>query len=99
VQCRFVGCTFAKADGRQRPLGLPALEDKIVQSMVSQIPTAIWEEEFPGFSFGFGPGLGSYQALAALPGDRHPGKASELVLDADIGGSMPPCPTNGWSVY
>jgi retron-type reverse transcriptase len=45
-----------KADGRQRPLGIAALEDKIVQRAVGTVLNQIWEEDFPGFSYGFRPG-------------------------------------------
>ena len=55
-----------KTDGRQRPLGIAALEDKIVQSAVVQVLNQIWEEDFPGFSYGFRPGRGQHQALDAL---------------------------------
>ena len=74
-----------KADGRQRPLGIPALEDKIVQSVVSQILTVIWEEEFVGYSYGFRPGRDAHQALDALAvGIQSCGV--NWVLDADIRG-------------
>jgi RNA-directed DNA polymerase len=74
-----------KADGRQRPLGIPALEDKIVQSVVAQILTAIWEEEFKGFSYGFRPGRNAHQALDALAVGIQ-GQRVNWVLDADIRG-------------
>lgn len=74
-----------KADGRQRPLGIPALEDKIVQSVVSQILTAIWEEEFLGFSYGFRPGRSPHQGLDALAVGIQE-KRVNWVLDVDIRG-------------
>ena len=55
-----------KTDGRQRPLGIAALEDKIVQSAVVQVLNQIWEEDFLGFSYGFRPGRGQHDALDAL---------------------------------
>ena len=55
-----------KADGRLRGLGIPALEDKIVESVVAQIFSVIWEEEFLGFSYGFRPGRSPHLALDAL---------------------------------
>jgi len=55
-----------KADGRQRPLGIAALEDKIVQSAVGMVLNPIWEEDFLGFSYGFRPGRGQHEALDAL---------------------------------
>jgi RNA-directed DNA polymerase len=55
-----------KADGRQRPLGIAALEDKIVQSAAVQVLNQIWEEDFLGFSYGFRPGRSQHDALDAL---------------------------------
>jgi group II intron reverse transcriptase/maturase len=72
-----------KADGRQRPLGIAALEDKIVQSAVVQVLNQIWEEDFLDFSYGFRPGRGQHDALDAL----YVGITSKrvnYVLDLDI---------------
>ena len=55
-----------KADGRQRPLGIAAIEDKIVQAAVAAILTPIYEAEFLGFSYGFRPKRNQHQALDAL---------------------------------
>ena len=55
-----------KADGRQRPLGVAALEDKIVQHAVGRVLNQIWEEDFLGFSYGFRPGRSQHDALDAL---------------------------------
>src|SRR5579859_4101236 len=55
-----------KADGRERPLGIAALEDKIVQRAVVEVFNAIYEEDFLGFSYGFRPGRGQHDALDAL---------------------------------
>jgi RNA-directed DNA polymerase len=55
-----------KPEGRQRPLRIPALKDKIVQSVTAQIGTAIWGEEFLGFSYGFRPGRNPHIELDAL---------------------------------
>ena len=57
---------IAKDDGRQRPLGIAALEDKIAQAAVVQVLNQIWEEDFLGFSYGFRPGRGQQDALDAL---------------------------------
>mgnify|MGYP000445212955 CR=1 FL=1 len=74
-----------KPDGRQRPLGIPALEDKIVQKVVAEILSVIWEEEFLGFSYGFRPGRSPHKALDALwVGVER--KRVNWVLDADIRG-------------
>lgn len=74
-----------KADGRQRPLGIAALEDKIVQQAVVTILNQIYEEEFIGFSYGFRPGRSQHDALDALwVGITE--KRVDWVLDADIQG-------------
>ena len=55
-----------KADGRQRPLGIAALEDKIVQHAVGRILSQIYEEDFLGFSYGFRPRRSTHDALDGL---------------------------------
>jgi group II intron reverse transcriptase/maturase len=72
-----------KADGRQRPLGIAALEDKIVQQAVVTILNQIYEVDFKGFSYGFRPGRSPHQALDALYVGLVRRKVS-WVLDADI---------------
>ncbi|MCA1846701.1 MAG: group II intron reverse transcriptase/maturase [Actinobacteria bacterium] len=72
-----------KADGRQRPLGVPALEDKIVQRAVVEVLNAIYEVDFLGFSHGFRPGRSPHHALDALATGIHRRKVN-WVLDADI---------------
>src|SRR5499425_1162027 len=74
-----------KADGRQRPLGVAALEDKIVQQAVVTILNQIYEEDFLGFSYGFRPGRSQHQALDALSFALLRKKVN-YVLDADIRG-------------
>src|SRR5208337_25781 len=74
-----------KGDGRQRPLGVAALEDKIVQQAVVTILDAIYEEDFLGFSYGFRPGRSQHQALDALS-YALTRKSVNYVLDADIRG-------------
>jgi RNA-directed DNA polymerase len=72
-----------KPDGRQRPLGIAALEDKIVQAAVVAILTPIYEAEFLGFSYGFRPKRNQHQALDALAfgiGRRR----INWVLDCDV---------------
>ena len=72
-----------KADGRQRPLGIASLEDKILQRAVVEVLNAIYEEDFLGFSYGFRPGRSPHDALDALTvGIEH--KKVRWVLDADI---------------
>jgi len=55
-----------KEDGRMRPLGIAALEDKIVQHAVGRVLNEIYEEDFKGFSYGFRPGRSQHDALDAL---------------------------------
>lgn len=74
-----------KVDGRQRPLGIASLEDKIVQQAVVTILNAIYEVDFKGLSYGFRPGRSPHQALDAL----NVGicrKPVNWILDADIRG-------------
>jgi RNA-directed DNA polymerase len=74
-----------KADGRRRPLGIAALEDKIIQQAVVTILNQIYEVDFKGFSYGFRPGRSPHQALDALTvGIQR--KRVNWVLDADIRG-------------
>ena len=74
-----------KADGRRRPLGIAALEDKIVQQAVRTVLDEIYEEDFLGFSYGFRPGRGPHDALDALWVALMRRKVN-WVLDADIRG-------------
>jgi group II intron reverse transcriptase/maturase len=74
-----------KADGRQRPLGIASLEDKIVQRAVVEVLNAIYEEDFLGFSYGFRPRRSQHQALDALAVGIGRKKVN-WVLDADIRG-------------
>jgi RNA-directed DNA polymerase len=72
-----------KPDGRQRPLAVAALEDKIVQRAVATLLNAIYEEDFLGISYGFRPGRGTHDALDALCVGIDSKKVS-FILDADI---------------
>jgi RNA-directed DNA polymerase len=72
-----------KADGRQRPLGIAALEDKIVQYAVRTVLNQIYEEDFLGFSYGFRPERSAHDALDALSVGIMRKKVN-WVLDADI---------------
>src|SRR6202140_4891641 len=72
-----------KADGRQRPLAIAALEDKIVQGAAVMVLNAIYEEDFLGFSYGFRPGRGPHDALDALVVGITNRKVNH-ILDADI---------------
>jgi group II intron reverse transcriptase/maturase len=72
-----------KPDGRQRPLAVAALEDKIVQRAVVTVLNEIYEEDFLGFSYGFRPERGAHDALDALMVGISGTKVS-FILDADI---------------
>ena len=74
-----------KADGRQRPLGIAALEDKIVQRATVTVLNAIYEEDFLGFSYGFRPKRGQHDALDALS-VAISNTPVNWILDADIKG-------------
>ena len=72
-----------KPDGRSRPLGVATLEDKIVQRAVVEVLSAIYEQDFLGFSYGFRPGCSPHDALDALTVGIERKKVN-YVLDADI---------------
>jgi len=74
-----------KPDGRQRPLGVTVLEDKIVQRAVVKVMNGIYETDFLGFSYGFRPGRSPHEALNALMAGTMTRQVS-WVLDADIRG-------------
>jgi len=72
-----------KPDGGQRPLGIAALEDKIVQRALVEVLNAVYEEDFLGFAYGFRPGRSQHDALDALAFGIERTKVS-FILDADI---------------
>ena len=72
-----------KADGRQRPLGIASLEDKVAQSAVVEVLNTIYEQDFLGFSYGFRPGRSQHDALDALSVGLERKKVN-WVLDADL---------------
>ena len=74
---------ITKPDGGERPLGIPALEDKLVQGAVVELLNVIYEKEFVDFSYGFRPGRSPHDALGALSKMIMTEKVS-WVLDADI---------------
>jgi RNA-directed DNA polymerase len=76
---------ISKADGRRRPLGVAALEDKLLQRAVVEVLNAVYETDFLGFSYGFRPGRSAHQALDALAVGILRRRVN-WVLDADIRG-------------
>jgi RNA-directed DNA polymerase len=87
---------IAKADGRQRPLGIPTLEDKLVQRTTVEVLNTIYETDFLGFSYGFRSGRSPHDALDALYAGLLTQKVS-WVLDADIRGFFEAI-DHGWLV-
>src|SRR5580700_7142309 len=87
---------IAKTDGRQRPLGVPVLEDKIVQRSAVEVLNAIYETDFLGFSYGFRPGRSQHHALDALYTGLLTKKVN-WVLDVDIRGFFDAI-AHGWLV-
>jgi RNA-directed DNA polymerase len=85
-----------KADGRSRPLGIPTLEDKLVQRTTVEVVNAIYETDFLGFSYGFRPGRSPHHALDALYAGLLTRKVN-WVLDADIRGCFEAI-DHGWLV-
>jgi len=85
-----------KPDGRQRPIGIPTLEDKIVQRAAVKVLSAVYEADFMGFSYGFRPGRGQHDALDALTVGLVRKKVN-WVLDADIRGFFDTL-DHGWLV-
>jgi RNA-directed DNA polymerase len=88
--------SIPKADGRQRPLGIASLEDKLVQRAVVEVLNAIYETDFLGFSYGFRPGRSPHHALDALATGLVRRKVNYL-LDADIRGFFDAI-DHGWLV-
>jgi group II intron reverse transcriptase/maturase len=74
---------ITKTDGDKRPLGVPALEDKIVQRATVEVLNAIYERDFIGFSYGFRPGRGAHNALDAVAVGVQARRVN-WILDADI---------------
>lgn len=85
-----------KGDGRRRPIGIPVLEDKIVQRTVVDVLNCIYETDFVGFSYGFRPGRSAHDALDALTVGIKTRRVS-WVLDADIRGFFDAI-DHGWMV-
>jgi len=76
-----------KPDGRERPIGIPTLEDKIVQRATVEVLNAVYEGDFLGFSYGFRPGRNPHDALDAVTVGIEK-RSINWVLDADIRGFL-----------
>lgn len=85
-----------KADGKQRPLGVPVLEDKIVQYACVMVLNAVYETEFLGFSYGYRPGRSQHKCLDALYVGMLTKKVN-WIIDADIRGFFDTI-DHGWLV-
>jgi len=72
-----------KGDGKTRPIGIPTLEDKVLQRAVTMVLNAVYEQDFQDFSYGFRPGRSAHQALAAL-WQASMAVDGGMVLDVDI---------------
>jgi|SRR5579872_6325163 len=77
-----------KANGKQRPLGIPVIIDRSVQAMVKNALEPSWEARFEGSSYGFRPGRSCHDAIEKIYGLARPNKTKKWVLDADIKGAF-----------
>ena len=73
-----------KADGTQRPLGIPTFEDKVAQRAMAMVLEAIYEQDFLPCSYGFRPGRSAHQALHALRSSLHGSRTYDGCIDVDI---------------
>src|SRR6266700_5806167 len=79
---------IAKANGKLRPLGIPVMIDRCVQSMVKNALKPSWEARFEGCSYGFRPGRGCHDAIEKIYKIARPDKRKKGILDADIQGAF-----------
>src|SRR6266480_1157417 len=77
-----------KANGKSRPLGIPVIVDRCLQSMVKNVLEPFWEAKFEGISYGFRPGRSGHDAIEKIFGLARPNKTKKWVLDADIRGAF-----------
>ena len=79
---------IAKANGKLRPLGIPVMIDRCLQSMVKNALEPSWEARFEGCSYGFRPGRGCHDAIEKIYGLACPNRRKKWILDADIKGAF-----------
>ena len=79
---------IAKANGKLRPLGIPAMMDRCLQAMVKNALEPSWEARFEGCSYGFRPGRGCHDAIEKIYRLARPNSRRKWVLDADIKGAL-----------
>lgn len=77
-----------KSNGKQRPLGIPTVLDRVHQARVKNALEPEWEAKFEGISYGFRPGRGCHDAIMAIYGFSRPNKKKKWVVDADIKGAF-----------
>lgn len=77
-----------KADGKQRPLGIPVVKDRCLQAMVKNALEPFWEARFEGISYGFRPGRGCHDAISKIYSLARPNKSKKWIVDADIKGAF-----------
>jgi len=77
-----------KANGKQRPLGIPVIQDRAMQAMVKNALEPSWEARFEGISYGFRPGRGCHDAIAKIFSLSRPNKTKKWIVDADIKGAF-----------